>query len=185
MMLPPTDPPPAGAGRPGEPSPGPDEDSDLVLPWLAEPADEELTGLAEPTDEELAGLVEPTDEELAVLDERLDAELARLWLDPDAARGDGCADWDLGDGLPGGETGLFGGGFAEGGVLDQLGPGPTLAGFSQGVLDAGLGAQSDDELVGVLRAIMSVMACPASCFGGGHKNAGLELASSPCGPGSL
>ena len=125
MMLPPTDPP---------------------------PADEELAGLAEPTDEELAGLVEPTDEELAVLDERLAGELARLWLEPDAARWDGCAGAGLGADLPGEMTRLFGGGFAEGGVLDGLGPGPALARFSQGALEEGLGGLSDDELVGVLRA---------------------------------
>ena len=43
-------------------------------------------------------------------------------------------------------------GFAEGGLLDDLGPGPALAGFSQGVLDDGFAGLSDDELVGVLRA---------------------------------
>src|SRR5262249_10213580 len=147
-----TDPPPGGAGQPGESAPGPDSDSDQVRPWLAELSEEELAGLVEPTDEELAGLVEPTDEELAVLDERLAGELARLWADPDAALRDGCADAGVGDDLPGEVTALFGGGFADGGMLDQLGPGPALAGFSQGALDEGLGALSDDELVGLLRA---------------------------------
>jgi hypothetical protein len=152
MMLPPTDPPPYGAGGPGEPAPGPDSDPDQVQPWLAELSEEELAGLVEPTEEELAGLVEPTDEELTVLDERLDAELARLWAEPDAARWDGGEDAGLGADLPGGPAGLVGGGFAEGGMLDRLGPGPALAGFSQGVLDGGLAGLSDDELVGVLRA---------------------------------
>lgn len=149
-MLPPTDPPPGGAGGPGEPAPGADSGWDRVLPWLAGSAEEELPGLAEPTDEELAGLVEPTDEELALLDERLAEELARLWLDPDAALRD--ADAGLGDDVPGEMMSLSGGGFAEGGVLDRLGPGAALAGFSQGALDEGLGGLSDDELVGVLRA---------------------------------
>jgi hypothetical protein len=94
-----------------------------------------------------------TEQDLAVLDARLAAELAR-WPDPGAARRDGCPDWhaDPGDGLPGGSAALFGGGFAGGGVLDQLGPGPALAGFSQGALDEGLGGLSGDELAGVLRA---------------------------------
>src|SRR5262249_39079199 len=140
-MLPPADPPPCGAGGPGESAPGRDWDSDQEPPWLA--------GLSE---EELAGLVGPTDEELTVLDERLAEELARLWAEPDAARWDGCEDAGLGDDLLGEPIALFGGGFAGGGVLDRLGPGPALAGFSQGVLDEGLGALSDDELVGVLRA---------------------------------
>ena len=43
-------------------------------------------------------------------------------------------------------------GFADGGLLDGLEPGPALAGFSQGVLDDGFAGLSDDELVGVLRA---------------------------------
>src|SRR5262245_42294809 len=154
MMLPPADPPPRGAGGPGEPAPGPgpDWDSGQEPPWLAGLSEEELAGLVEPTDEELAGLVEPTDEEMTVLDERLDAELARLWAEPDAARWDGCEDAGLGDDLPGQPIALCGGGFAGGVMLDRLGPGPALAGFSQGAVDEGLGALSDDELVGVLRA---------------------------------
>jgi hypothetical protein len=46
-----------------------------------------------------------------------------------------------------------GAGFAEGGLLDRLTPGPALAGFAQNAwADHGLGALSDDSLVGVLRA---------------------------------
>jgi hypothetical protein len=113
-------------------------------PWQDQEADlaAEVEALAgerqEPSAEELAGLAEPSEVELADLEARLDAELARLRDDPGDDRG--------------GSAPVFGGGFAEGGVLDQLGPGPALAGFSHGVLDEGLGALSDDELVGVLRA---------------------------------
>jgi hypothetical protein len=82
-----------------------------------------------------------------------DEDLAGAWTDRPAD----CADW-IGDRDAGLDDGwragvpVFGGGFAEGGVLDRLGPGAALAGFSQGVLDEGLGGLSDDELVGVLRA---------------------------------
>src|SRR5713226_1731031 len=98
-----------------------DPDLDLMLAGVEELSEEELAGLAEPADGELAGLAEPADEALAKLDERLDEELARLGLDPDAA----CAGaWrEAGHGGPGEAAGLFGGGFAEGGVLDGLGPG--------------------------------------------------------------
>jgi hypothetical protein len=45
-----------------------------------------------------------------------------------------------------------GAGFASGGPLDQLAPGPVLAGFTAEAWSEGLGQLSDDELVGVLRA---------------------------------
>ena len=45
-----------------------------------------------------------------------------------------------------------GGGFAAGGVADDLPPGPALAGFAGDAWTAGLGRLSDDELIGVLRA---------------------------------
>src|SRR6266851_5802172 len=127
MTLPPTDP----------TDPDPDPDLDLML-----------AGAEELSEEELAGLAEPADEDLAKLDERLDEEIARL-RDPDA-RADWYADPD--DDYAAESTPLFGGGFAEGGVLDGLEPGPALAGFSQGAVDEGLTRLSDDELVGVLRA---------------------------------
>src|SRR5215472_16596719 len=44
-----------------------------------------------------------------------------------------------------------GGGFAAGGVADDLPPGPVLAGFAADAWTAGLGRLSDDELIGVLR----------------------------------
>ena len=43
-------------------------------------------------------------------------------------------------------------GFAAGGWLDQLIPGPVLSSFSQDTMDSGLGSLGDDELVGLLRA---------------------------------
>jgi hypothetical protein len=43
-------------------------------------------------------------------------------------------------------------GFAAGGPLDQMAPGPVLAGFAAGAWDGGLAVLSDDELVGVLSA---------------------------------
>ena len=45
-----------------------------------------------------------------------------------------------------------GAGFAVGGVLGTLPPGPALAGFARGAWADGLGRLTDDELVGVLRA---------------------------------
>jgi len=45
-----------------------------------------------------------------------------------------------------------GGGFAAGGVADELPPGPVLAGFAGDAWAAGLGRLGDDELIGVLRA---------------------------------
>ena len=45
-----------------------------------------------------------------------------------------------------------GSGFAAGGWLDQLIPGPVLSSFSQDTMEAGLGTLDDDELVGLLRA---------------------------------
>src|ERR1039457_2173471 len=43
-------------------------------------------------------------------------------------------------------------GFAAGGPLDQMEPGPVLAGFAAGAWDGGLAVLSDDELIGVLSA---------------------------------
>ena len=48
------------------------------------------------------------------------------------------------------ETGAQG--FAAGGPLDQLEPGPVLAGFAAEAWDGGLAVLSDDELIGVLSA---------------------------------
>ncbi len=48
------------------------------------------------------------------------------------------------------ETGAQG--FAAGGPLDQLEPGPVLAGFAAEAWDGGLAVLSDDELIGVLAA---------------------------------
>jgi len=45
-----------------------------------------------------------------------------------------------------------GAGFAAGGVLDTLPPGPALAGLARDAWNDGLGRLTDDELIGVLRA---------------------------------
>jgi len=86
-------------------------------------------------------------------------ELAGAWTDRPA----GCADWigerDAGlDDGPGGAVPVLRAGFAEGGVLDRLGPGPALAGFAQGVLDEGLGGLSDDETSDAF-SCQAAMAC--------------------------
>jgi hypothetical protein len=61
---------------------------------------------------------------------RLEVFKAGRW---DRTRGDGC-------------------GFGCGGVIDDLPPGPVLAGFAADAWADGLGRRSDDELIGVLRA---------------------------------
>jgi len=81
---------------------------------------------------------EPSDAELAGLDPGPGDdhdEPAGPWLAAAAAAASG-----------------LGAGFSEGGVLDGLGPGAALAGFSQHALDDGLAALPGDALVGLLRA---------------------------------
>ena len=56
------------------------------------------------------------------------------------------------DAEPGPAGRRAGAGFAEGGVLDRLAPGPELAWYTQQAFDEGLAGLSDDELVGVLGA---------------------------------
>src|SRR6266496_6757555 len=58
-------------------------------------------------------------------------------------------------------------GFAAGGPLDTMEPGPVLAGFADDAIDAGLSALSDDELVGVLGAARRLAS----------RAAGIELAA--------
>ncbi len=55
-----------------------------------------------------------------------------------------------------------GAGFASGGVVDDLPPGPTLAGLAADVCTAGLGRLSDDELIGLLRAARRLSSWSAS-----------------------
>jgi len=55
-----------------------------------------------------------------------------------------------------------GGGFAAGGVADDLPPGPVLAGLTSDVHAAGLGRLTDDELIGVLRAARRLESWSAS-----------------------
>ena len=69
-------------------------------------------------------------------------------------------------------------GFAAGGELDQMGPGPVLAWHAAGVIDDGLGTLDDDELIGLLcaarrlsswaafievRAVSQLAACCRAC----------------------
>src|SRR6266571_2258146 len=129
---PPPEIPPPDAAQPGHPVPG-----------LAGPPD--LPGLAD-----LAGLdpdLEGLDVEgLADRDEPSHAELAGLDYEPDDDADDGAGLW-----LAAAASGL-GAGFSDGGVLDGLGPGAALAGFSQHALDDGLAVLPDAALVGLLRA---------------------------------
>ena len=74
-------------------------------------------------------------------------ELDEEWLARAAGpAGEEWAEWP-------GEPALGAGtGFAVGGLLDSLAPGPALAGFAQSAWSEGLGTLSDDALIGVLRA---------------------------------
>ena len=63
-----------------------------------------------------------------------------------AAREVLAAGFTHGDHVPGAR------GFAAGGQLDQLEPGPALAAFARDAWDDGLAVLSDDELIGVLAA---------------------------------
>ena len=81
---------------------------------------------------------------MAVRDEPTDAELYGLDIRP---ADDGPGDWVTGVVLAGpGEA------FAHGGPLDAMTPDGTLAGLSGRACHAGLGALSDDALVGLLHA---------------------------------
>ena len=53
-------------------------------------------------------------------------------------------------------------GFAAGGELDQMGPGPVLAWHAAGVIDDGLGTLDDDELTGLLCAARRLSSWAAS-----------------------
>ena len=76
-------------------------------------------------------------------------ELDEEWLAcATGAAGEEWPEW------PSAPSGSFGAdaGFAAGGPLDRLTPGPALAGFAQNAWADGLGTLSDDALVGVLQA---------------------------------
>jgi hypothetical protein len=77
--------------------------------------------------------------------QKLDAE----WLARATEAADG--EWPEWPSEPVGALGI-GSGFAAGGLLDGLTPGPDLAGFAENAWADGLGTLSDDALVGVLRA---------------------------------
>src|SRR5271166_3838838 len=114
--------------------------------------------LEAPTEAELAGLwpdpfAGPPDGQDGWLADLCSAEidaLAQAW----AAEEGACAAEPVPAGFTHGDRTADDGavGFAAGGALDVLTPGPVLAGFAQDAFDSGLGQLSDDELVGVLCA---------------------------------
>jgi Domain of unknown function (DUF222) len=112
------------------------------------PADDELDGWPDPDFDrpaELAGLDGSELEELAA---KISGPSVPAWpLSFQAPAGTRA--WPAGFG-PRGRSG-DGPGFADGGVLDVLAAGLTLAGFAAGAQDR-LSQVTDDELVGVLRA---------------------------------
>ncbi|HET7017073.1 MAG TPA: hypothetical protein VFI65_24335 [Streptosporangiaceae bacterium] len=94
----------------------------------------------EPTEAELFGL---SPDPLAGAPEDADDLVDGIVADPPEAMGAGFTH-DLPSDPP------FG--FAAGGPLDSLVPGPVLTGFTADAFEGGLGKLSDDELVGVLLA---------------------------------
>jgi hypothetical protein len=123
MSLPPV----AGSGLPGSPD---DYDPPELPDWL----EAEWLELERDLDRE-----EPSE-----------AEMFGLW--PDPPDGTGLAPEALGAGFTHDLLSDPPFGFAAGGPLDSMVPGPVLAGFAAAAFDAGLGKLSDDELVGALLA---------------------------------
>jgi hypothetical protein len=140
MSQPPVLPPPEPPASP--PDPG-DEQGWLVdWPGRDEPTEAELYGLGP---DPFAG---PPDDGDAWLAELSAAELEAMF---------GNEADDLGPDERAGAQG-----FAAGGWLDVLVPGPVLSSFSQDVVDSGFGSLSDDELVGVLRAARRISSWQAA-----------------------
>jgi hypothetical protein len=136
MTLPPPSQPPGPS-----PSPDPDPASGYSRDQGPHPDQGPYPDLAA-LDPDVEGL------DLAVPVERhepSDAELAGLDPGPADDREEQAAPW-----LAAAASGL-GASFSEGGVLDGLGPGAALAGFSQYALDDGLAALPDDALEPPLR----------------------------------
>ncbi len=138
-VLPPREPPA------GPPDPADEQDWLAAWPERDEPTEAELYGLGP---DPFAG---PPDDGDAWLAELSAAELEAMFGNgadegKDAGPGDGAA----------------GAGFATGGWLDVLVPGPVLSSFSQDVVDSGFGSLSDDELVGVLRAARRISSWQAA-----------------------
>jgi hypothetical protein len=108
---------------------------------LAPPSAEELEGWAH---DPLAGPPDGADAWLADLPGPLLEEYLAAIEEPVGPEPIAAGFWNRATG--------DGAGFASGGVVDDLPPGPTLAGLTADVCAAGLDRVSDDELIGVLRA---------------------------------
>jgi hypothetical protein len=129
VSLPPAEGPSPGPGLPGLP----DDDPPVLPEWL----EAEWLELERDLDRE-----EPSE-----------AEMFGLWPDPpDGAGLDPAGPEVLGAGFTRDLPSDPPSGFAAGGPLDSMVPGPVLAGFAAEAFDAGLGKLSDDELVGTLLA---------------------------------
>ncbi|HEY3733439.1 MAG TPA: HNH endonuclease signature motif containing protein [Streptosporangiaceae bacterium] len=112
----------------------PDPECDAPLWWRAEPPE----GIA------AAPAGSPAQAEPHVAGARVEAATA---ADAGSAAAEGAFTAD------GAAEAWPGAGFADGEVLDQLVPGPALAGLAEDVLAAGLPGLDDDQLVGVLAAV--------------------------------
>jgi hypothetical protein len=130
MSLPPVGGPAPGSGLPTQPD---DADPPELPDWL----EAEWLELERDLDRE-----EPSE-----------AEMFGLWPDPpDETDVDPAGPEALGAGFTHDVPSDPPVGFAAGGSLDSLAPGPELAGFTADAFTGGLGKLSDDELVGVLLA---------------------------------
>jgi hypothetical protein len=132
-----------GVSQPGECQPGGTWWADA--PWDGEPWDEdEFDPEASPPD--------GADAWLDGMPPELRAELRSDPLSDSMADSMGGTSGALGAGFVHAGTARPGTGFAAGGVLDQLPPGPVLAGFVGEAQAAGLSTLTDSEMVGVIAA---------------------------------
>jgi hypothetical protein len=110
-------------------------DGDEVEPFDAEAYFDPYSGPPEGEDAWLGRVASPVADEWLAARQR-----------PAGAREVLAAGFTHGDREPGGR------GFAAGGLLDTMEPGPVLAGFADDAIDGGLSALSDDELAGLMGA---------------------------------
>jgi hypothetical protein len=135
--------------RPASPVPDPDPVADsgagFPLGWREyAPSDDELEGLGFDPDNS------PPDGADAWLAD-LASPVRDAYADAIAAQAPAEIPETLAAGFTHGEGGC-GRGFAAGGLLDELAPGPVLAGFAGDAWTGGLHQLSDDELIGVVCA---------------------------------